>query len=330
MARRNGGVLMFRLLSLAFAVVIIAAAPASAQEYPTRPIRVLVPYAPGGISDIAARIVGGKLGEAWGQQVVVENRPGGSGFIAMEATARSAPDGYTLVLCTVGDVAINPALFKTMPYDVERDFAPIMTVSDAPMVLVANGASPYQSVADVLAAAKAEPGSLDVGTPGYGSINQLVLESMALNTGTKFTHVPYKGGAPAAQSLAAGDIPLAILASSSVAPFVPSGRIRVLAITTAERSPFDPQWPTLKAEGAGDIAMSNWTALLAPKGTPQPVIDKLNAAIAKILASEDVKARFAAGGVITIPSSPAELAARIQREAATYRSIVEKANVHVD
>jgi tripartite-type tricarboxylate transporter receptor subunit TctC len=321
---------MLRLLIVALAFALLGAEPGSAQDYPTRPIRVLVPYAPGGISDIAARIIGGKLSEAWGQQVVVENRPGGSGFIAMEATARAAPDGYTLVLCTVGDVAINPSLFKSMPYDVERDFAPVTAVSDAPMVLVANGASPYHSVADVIAAAKAKPGTLDVGTPGYGSINQLVLESMALNTGTKFTHVPYKGGAPAAQSLAAGDIPLGVLASSSVAPFVPSGRMRVLAITTAKRSPLDPEWPTLQAEGAGDIAMSNWTAVLAPKATPQPIIDKLNAALAKILAMDDVKARFAAGGVVTIPSSAADLDARIKREAAIYRTIVEKANVHVD
>jgi tripartite-type tricarboxylate transporter receptor subunit TctC len=322
--------LTMRILAVALLLAVSSAAPAAAQDYPSRPIRVLVPYAPGGISDIAARIIGGKLGEAWGQQVLVENRPGGSGFIAMEATARAAPDGYTLVMCTVGDVAINPSLFKTMPYDVERDFASITGVSDAPMVLVANGASPYHTVADVIAAAKAKPGSLDVGTPGYGSINQLVLESMALNTGTKFVHVPYKGGAPAAQSVAAGDIPLAVLASSSVAPFVPSGRIRVLAITTAKRSPLDPEWPTLAAEGAGDIAMSNWTALLAPKATPQPIIDKLNAAVAKILADDDVKARFAAGGVVTIPSSAAELDARIKSEAAIYRTIVEKANVHVD
>jgi tripartite-type tricarboxylate transporter receptor subunit TctC len=322
--------LTMRILAVALLLAVSSAAPAAAQDYPSRPIRVLVPYAPGGISDIAARIIGGKLGEAWGQQVLVENRPGGSGFIAMEATARAAPDGYTLVMCTVGDVAINPSLFKTMPYDVERDFASITGVSDAPMVLVANGASPYHTVADVIAAAKAKPGSLDVGTPGYGSINQLVLESMALNTGTKFVHVPYKGGAPAAQSVAAGDIPLAVLASSSVAPFVPSGRIRVLAITTAKRSPLDPEWPTLAAEGAGDIAMSNWTALLAPKATPQPIIDKLSAAVAKILADDDVKARFAAGGVVTIPSSAAELDARIKSEAAIYRTIVEKANVHVD
>jgi tripartite-type tricarboxylate transporter receptor subunit TctC len=321
---------LVRILSIVLALMGFAAGPAAAQDYPTRPIRILVPYAPGGISDIAARIVGAKLSEAWGQQVVVENKPGGNGFIAVGDTARSAPDGYTLVMVTTGDVAINPALFKDVPYDVDRDLAPITAVSDAPMVLATNADSPYKTVAEVITAAKARPNVLGVGTPGYGSINQLVLESIALNTGTKFVHVPYKGGAPAAQALVAGDIPLGILASSSVAPHIVSGRIRVLAVTTAKPSPFNPEWPTLAHEGAGDINASNWTALLAPKGTPQPIIDKLAAKVAEILAMPDVKARFAAGGVATIPSNPAGLDAKIKREAATYREIIAKANVHVD
>jgi tripartite-type tricarboxylate transporter receptor subunit TctC len=321
---------MVRIIGIVITLLMCAASPAFAQDYPTRPIRILVPYAPGGISDIAARIVGAKLTEAWGQQVVVENRPGGNGFIAVTDAARSAPDGYSLVMVTTGDVAINPALFKDVPYDVERDLAPISAVSDAPMVLATNGDSPYKSVADVIAAAKAQPGVLNVGTPGYGSINQLVLESIALNTGTTFVHVPYKGGAPAAQALVAGDIPLGILASSTVAPYVPSGKIRVLAITTGQRSPLNPEWPTLAQEGAGDISASNWTALLAPKGTPQPIIDKLQAKVVDILNLPDVKSRFAAGGVSTIPSTPAELEAKIKLELATYRLVIEKANVHVD
>src|SRR5215472_4468562 len=176
---------MVRIAGLVMALFVLAAPALGAEDYPSRPIRILSPYAPGGISDIAARIVGAKLTEAWGQQVAVENRPGGNGFIAMETTARAAADGYTLVLCTVGDVAINPALFKEIPYVVDRDFAPIATVSDAPMVLATNGASPYKSVTDVIAEAKAQPGMLNVATPGYGSINQLVLETIALNTGTK-------------------------------------------------------------------------------------------------------------------------------------------------
>ena len=174
------------------ALVVFCAAPAQAQTYPAKPIHILVPYAPGGITDIAARIVGAKLTEAWGQQVLVENRPGGNGFIAMTAGAKAAPDGYTLVMVTVGDVAINPALFKEMPYDVERDLAPIAMVSDAPMVLATNADGPFKSVADAIAAAKAQPGRISVATPGNGSVNQIVLEWMALNTGTQFQHIPYK------------------------------------------------------------------------------------------------------------------------------------------
>ncbi|HEX4408389.1 MAG TPA: tripartite tricarboxylate transporter substrate binding protein [Xanthobacteraceae bacterium] len=321
---------MVRIFGVLLALLTFAATPSRAEDYPSRPIRILVPYSPGGISDIAARLVGAKLTEAWGQQVAVENRPGGSGFIAMEATARSAADGYTLVMCTVGDVSINPVLFKQMPYDVERDFAPISAVSDAPVVLAVNGNSPFKTVADVLAAAKAKPDTLNVGTPGYGSINQLVLEWMALNTGTKFVHVPYKGGAPAAQALAAGDIPLAILASSSVAPFIANGTVRVLAVTASTRSRLNPEWPTLKEQGAGDVNASNWTPFLAPKATPQPIIDKLNAKVVEILNKSDVKERFAAGGVATIPSTPAELTEKIRHETAVYKDIVEKANVHLD
>ena len=321
---------MKRIAALAFVFMALATGPVLAEDYPTRPIRILSPYSPGGISDIAARIVAGKLTEAWGQQVIVENRPGGNGFIAVTDAARATPDGYTLVMVTAGDITINPSLFKTVPYDVDRDLAPVSAVSDAPLVLAANGATPYKTLADVIAAAKAQPGTLNMGTPGYGSINHLMLESISLNTGTKFTHVPYKGGAPAVQALVAGDIPLAIIASSTAAPHVASGKIRILGISTGERSPLNPEWPPLAQEGAGDINVSNWTALMAPKATPQPIIQKLAAKVIEILNMADVKTRFAAGGVSTIPSTPTELDARIKRELATYRVVIEKADVHVD
>ena len=312
------------------ALVIFWVAPAQAQNYPTKPIHILVPYAPGGITDIAARILGAKLTEAWGQQVVVENRPGGNGFIAMTAAAKAAPDGYTLVMATVGDVAINPAMFKEMPFDVERDLAPIAMVRDAPMVLAAHAEAPFKSVAEVITAAKAQPGRLSVATPGNGSVNQIVLEWMALNTGTRFQHIPYKGGAPAAAALAGGDIPLGVLASSSVAPHVTSGRARPLAVTMAKRSKFSPDWPTLQEAGVTEVDASNWTALFAPKGTPQPIIDKLNAEVVKILNMPDVKERFAGGGVETIPSSAAELDARVKQAAERFRTIVQRANIRPD
>ena len=203
-------------------------------------------------------------------------------------------------------------------------------VSDAPLVLAAHGGAPYISVADVIAAAKAQPGRISVATPGNGSINQIVLEWMALNTGARFQHIPYKGGAPAAAALAAGDIPLGILASSSVAPHVKSGRVRVLAVTMGKRSTLNPEWPTLQQEGVKEADASNWTALFAPKATPQPVIDKLNAEVVKILHMPDVKERFAGGGVDIIPSSAAELDARVKQEAERFRAIVQKANIRPD
>jgi tripartite-type tricarboxylate transporter receptor subunit TctC len=261
--------------------------------------------------------------------VVVENKPGGNGFIGMSAGAKAPADGYTLTMATVGDVSINPAMFKEMPYRWD-DFAPISTISDAPMVWATNANMPYQSIADVLAAAKAQPGRLSVGTPGNGSINQIVMEWLALNTDTQFQHIPYKGGAPAAAALAGGDIPFGVLASSSVAPQVKAGRLRVLAVTGAHPSKFNPEWPTLQSLGVKEVDASNWTLLLAPKGTPKEIVDKLQAEVVKILDMPDVKERFAGGGVETIPSTAAELDARVKKTAQQLLVIVEKAKIKPD
>jgi tripartite-type tricarboxylate transporter receptor subunit TctC len=318
------------LISTIASAMTLISGPAAAQNYPSKPIHILVPYAPGGIADIASRILGAKLTEAWGQQVVVENRAGGNGFIAMTAAAKAAPDGYTLVMATGGDLTLSPALFKDMPYDVQRDFAFISLVSDAPLVLAANAQSPFKTVADVIAAAKAQPGRISIASPGNGSTNQIVIEWIGLNTGTQFQHIPYKGGAPAAAALAGGDIPLAVLASSSIAPQVKAGRARVLAVTMARHSKFNPEWPTLQEQGVKDVDASNWTALLAPKGTPQAIIDKFHTEIVKILAIPDIKERFAAGGVETVGSSPAELETRVKQEAARLLVIVQKANIKPD
>jgi tripartite-type tricarboxylate transporter receptor subunit TctC len=319
----------FRLV-IALLLTVAVSTSASAQSYPDRPVRILVPYAPGGITDIAARIVGAKLGESWGHQVVVENRAGGNGLIAMSLAVKADPDGYTLVMASGGDVSLNPALLEKMPYDVERDLIPISGVSDAPIVLAANSRSPYRSVADVIAAAKAKPGSIDIGTPGVGSITHLILEWLALSTGTKFQNVPFKGGGPAVQALISGTVPLAILASSSVAPYVQDGTLRVLGITSTTRSALNPEWPTLREQGIEDVNGSNWAALFAPKGTPQAIIDKLNADVVKALASPEVKERFASGGAQVIPSTPAELAARQKNELAIFRSVVAKSGMHVE
>jgi tripartite-type tricarboxylate transporter receptor subunit TctC len=202
------------IAALIVAGLLLSGGSAVAQTYPAKPIHLLVPYAPGGPADIAARLIGAKLTDAWGQQVVVENRPGARGYIAMSAAAKAPADGYTLVMATIGEVAITPALFKDVPYDVENDFAPISLVSDATIVLAAHAPSGFKSVADVIAAAKAQPGSISVGSPGQGTVNEVVIEWVALNTGTKLQHIPYKGSAPAANAIAGGEIPLGMLASS--------------------------------------------------------------------------------------------------------------------
>ncbi|HET7888399.1 MAG TPA: tripartite tricarboxylate transporter substrate binding protein [Bradyrhizobium sp.] len=326
---------MLKVLRAAALLFAVAASAANAQSsgapaYPERPVRILVPYAPGGITDIAARILGAKLGEVWGHQVVIENRSGGNGLIAMSAAVKADPDGYTLVMASGGDVSLNPALLEKMPYDVVRDLVPISSVSDAPIVLAATKNSPYRSVADVIAAAKAKPGGIDIGTPGVGSITHLVLEWLALSTATKFQNVPFKGGGPAVQALISGVVPLAILASSSVSPYLQDGSLRVLGIASAARSALNPDWPTLREQGVAEVDASNWTALFAPKGTPDAIIDKLNADVVKALNSPEVKARFASGGAQVIPSTPAELAARQQRELAIFKSVVAKSGMHVE
>lgn len=321
---------MFRTVYVIALLLVAAASSASAQTYPDRPVRILVPYSPGGITDIAARVVGAKLSEYWGHQVVVENRSGGNGLIAMSAVVKADPDGYTLVMASGGDVSLNPVLIEKMPYDVERDLIPISGVSDAPIVLVANSRSLYKSVADVIAASKSNPGSIDIGTPGVGSITHLVLEWLALSTGTKFQNVPFKGGGPAVQALIAGVVPLAVLASSSVAPYVQNGTLRVLGVTSTTRSSLNPEWPTLREQGIPEVNASNWTAIFAPKGTPQPVIDKLNADVVRALGSPDVRERFASGGAQVISSTSSELAARQKNELAVFRSVVAKSGMHIE
>lgn len=316
---------------LLMALAVAAGSPgAQAQTYPTRTIRLVAPYAPGGIADIAARLIGQKLTEAWGQQVITENRPGANGFLGVTAVSRADPDGYTLLVATAGDLTINPVLFKKVPYDVGKDLVPITMLSDTPTVLATHGDSQFKTVADVLKAAREKPGEIPMASPGIGSINQLAFEWMGLGTGVKFLHVPYKGGAPASTSLAGGDVPLGVLAISSVNPFLQNNKIRVLAVTTAKRSSFNPQWPTLQESGVPDVNISNWTCLMAPAGTPQPIIDKIRAEVVRILDLPDIKERFAAGGAVTIPTTAAELDERIKHDTTAFKTIVEKANIKVE
>ncbi len=312
-------------------VLALTAATAHAQaqaDYPNKPIRILVPFAPGGFVDVAARIVGQKLSEKLGQQVIVENRPGGNGFIAVTAAARAPADGYTLLMAHSGEFVVNPAVFAaTIPYNLERDFHAITLVSQAPMVLGAKSDGPYKTLADLAAAAKAKPGTVGMSTPGTGSINHLAGEWIGLSMGVKFLHVPYKGGAPAAVAISTGEVPFGMAAVSSAMPQIKAGRVNVLAITTAKKTPVDPSWPTAQEAGAKDVDLSIWSGLFAPKGVPQPIVDKLYAEVAAILQMPDVKEKFAAGGGEVGGMKPAEFTTQIKREGDQLKSIVQAANI---
>lgn len=318
------------LIAVSSFVALGAALPAVAQQWPAKPIRFIVPYAPGGIADTAARIIGAKLTETWGHQMVVENRPGGNATIGMSSVVKAPADGYTLLVATSGDFTLSPAILKDMTYDVETDLVPITTLTDTPIFVAAHVNAPYKTLADFIADAKEKPGKISYASPGNGGINQLLMEWLALNSGIKVQHIPYKGGAPSGAAVAAGDVPVGSLALASALPHIKAGRIRILAQTGAKRSEFIADIPTVQESGVKDIDGSNWTSMSAPKGTPQAILDKLHAEVVKILVTPDVKARFNGGLSAVIPSTPAELAARIKRELAFSREIVAKANIRAD
>jgi tripartite-type tricarboxylate transporter receptor subunit TctC len=313
---------MRAVIGLLAAWVLASAPPAEAQSYPSRPVRIVVPYAPGGVTDIAARLVGQKLIDALGQSFIVENRPGGNGFVAVMAAVRAPADGYTLLVGTIAEFTINPALYKKLPYDVGRDLTPVAMLSDTPLVLAANGESPYHSVDDVIIAARRKPETLGIASPGTGTFNHITIEQLELEAGIKLLHVPYRGGAPAATAVAAGDIPLGLLAISSVVPFLESRHIRVLAVTTSNRSSFNPEWRTLQDEGVPKIDASNWVGMFAPKNVPKPIVEKLHDEIQKILVTPDIRALFAIGGADTVPMSVADFDARIRADTIRMQQIV--------
>lgn len=313
---------------LLIAALVLAGGAAHAQEYPNKPIRMLVPFAPGGAVDTTARVLAQAMQQRVNWQFVVENRPGGNGFIATTAVAKAPADGYTLLMAHTGEFAVNPALFDNVPYELERDFAPITMVSDAPMLYLAKAAAPFNNFRELIAAAKAKPSSITFGSAGNGSINHLAGEWLAQAAGIQLTHVPYKGGAPAAAAVAAGDVDFGVMAVPGAMPHMKSGRGKVIGISTAKKSPLDPSWATPRDAGIPDLDASIWVGLFAPKGTPQPVIDRVNAEVRKTLQIPDVQKRFVeSGGAEAIGMTPAEFLARIKADAERYKRVIQKAGV---
>jgi tripartite-type tricarboxylate transporter receptor subunit TctC len=314
-----------RSIACSLAALALVALGARAQDYPTKPIRVLVPFAPGGVVDTSTRILTNKLTERRGWTFVVDNRPGGNGFIAVGLAAKAQPDGYTLLSAHTGEFAVNPVVFKNVPYDLERDFTPLTMLSDAAMTIVVGSQTGIGSIKELVAAARAKPGQITYGSPGTGSVNQLAAEWLASAAGVKVLHVPYKGGAPAVAATAGGEVVFTVAGIPGVIPHLKSGRVKVIGVTTAKRSPHGPDWPTPQEQGVSGVDASIWVGLFAPKGTPKPVLDKLYAEVLATLALPDVRERYAAvGGADAIGMPPAEFRARVQRDLETYRKIARQ------
>ena len=313
---------------LLLAALLLSGSVVHAQDYPSKPVRMLVPFAPGGAVDTTARVLAQAMQQRVNWQFVVENRPGGNGFIATTAVAKAAPDGYTLLMAHTGEFAVNPALFDNVPYELERDFVPITMVSDAPMLYLAKAAAPFNNFRELIAAAKAKPNSVTFGSAGNGSINHLAGEWLAQAAGIQLTHVPYKGGAPAAAAVAAGDVDFGVMAVPGAMPHMKSGRGKVIGISTAKKSPLDASWATPRDAGIPDLDASIWVGLFAPKGTPQPIVDRINAEVRKTLEVPEVRKRFVeSGGAEAVGMTPSEFLARIKSDAERYKRVIQKAGV---
>jgi tripartite-type tricarboxylate transporter receptor subunit TctC len=318
---------MSRILN-GFLLAIALALPAQSQDYPTKPIRVLVPYAPGGVVDTTTRIVTNKISERLGWQFVVDNRPGGNGFIAVGIAARGTPDGYTVLSAHTGEFAVSPFVFKGVPFELDRDFAAVVMLSDAPMLVVVNSQSPINSFKDLVAMAKAKPGQVSFGSPGTGSVNHLASEWLSVAAGVKMLHVPYKGGAPAVSAVATNEVVWTIAGLPGVTPHLQAKRVKVLGTTTAKRTAQTPDWQTAQEGGIPSVDASIWVGFFVPKGTPKAIINKLYSVSADMLKFPDVKERFAVvGGAETIGMPPAEFHTRVKQDAVRYKKVVQDVGI---
>jgi tripartite-type tricarboxylate transporter receptor subunit TctC len=320
-----------RLALAAFAVLCAAfATGASAQGFPTKPIRIVVPFPAGGTTDVLARAAAQKLTETLGQPAVVDNRPGAGGNIGAELVAKSAPDGYTLLMGTVGTHAINPGLYPKLPYDHVKDFAPVILVAGVPNVLVVNPSLPVNSVQELVAYAKANPGKLNFASSGNGTSIHLSAELFKLMAGVQMTHVPYKGSAPALQDLVGGQVQLMFDNMPSSLALIKAGKLKALAVTSKERAPALPDVPTIAESGLPGYDASSWFGLLAPAGTPPPAIARLNGEIAKWLATPEAREKLLAQGANAAGGTPEDFARFIAAETAKWQKVVKESGAKVD
>jgi tripartite-type tricarboxylate transporter receptor subunit TctC len=316
---------------LASAAVLAGLAPglANAQAFPNKPVRLVVTYPPGGSSDLMARIMAGKLSEVWGQQVLIESKPGAAGSIGMEFAARQAPDGYTFVIGNLGPAAVNPLISK-VPYSMDKDFVPVMLTATGPNIMVVPANSPYRTLADLLADARAKPGAVSFGTSGPGSMSHLSTELLMREAKIKMVNVPYKGGGQAVNDLLGGQLGFMISDALPVVQFIKTNRLRALAITSGVRSPLFPDIPTFAEGGVQGIVAENWWGAFLPAGTPKAIVDGYHAALTKVMADKELIDKFAGLGVVARSGSQADFRAFLTAETAKYAKLVADNNIKAD
>ncbi|HEY6863689.1 MAG TPA: tripartite tricarboxylate transporter substrate binding protein [Burkholderiales bacterium] len=311
----------------------LAASCALGQAYPSKPVHMIIPFAPGGASDFVGRIIQPKMGELLGQQIVIENRGGAAGNIGMEAAAKADPDGYTIFLGNIGTIAINAAVFRSLAINPMRDFIAVTEVVDVPGVLIANKAFPPNSVREVVAYAKANPGKLNYGSPGSGSQNRLEMELFRQAAGgLDMVHIPYKGGAgPAVTGLVAGETHLMFTTAASALPYIKGGRLKALAVTSAKRISALPDTPTMVESGFPRSVTGSWQGIFVPAGTPSPVVDRLFAVTQQVMRTKDVVDRLATGGVdVVLSDSPKAFADFVAAESQRWGRVAREVGATVD
>ncbi len=320
-----------RILTVALACVVLASGGAWAEWTPTRAVRLVVPFAPGGQPDIVARALAEPLSRALGQPVIVENRPGAGGNIAADFVAKAPPDGHTLLVGTNGPLAVSPALYRNLPYDPLKDFVPITLVGTSPNLIAVNASLGVSTLGDLVARAKAQPGKLNFSSVGKGSISQLSMELFDSVAGITMVHIPYNGGAPAVTALVAGDVQVLSLNPTALIPQVESGKVRVVAQTSAHRSPLVAKVPTVAESGYPGFEASVWMAVMAPSATPRDAIARLNAELVKIIRDPQVKqSLWDRQWIDPVGSTPAEVTAILRAEAAKWARIVKDAGIEVE
>ena len=323
---------LFLLSILLFSTMGMAqtASPGSGQGWPSRPIRFIVPFPPGGGTDVNARIIAPRLSAALGQQVVVENRTGAGGMVGTEVVAKSAPDGYSMVIATIGPIAINQSLYAKMTYDPAKDLAPVTITGEVPNGLVVHPTLPAKTLKDLIALAKQRPRELNYGSSGAGAGDHLAAEMLSVMAGIRMTHVPYKGGPLAMVDLMAGNIQLIFATLATGMPYIRAGRVRTLAVAGAQRFALLPEVPTVAEAGVPGYAIHNWAGVFVAAGTPRPIIDRLNVEIVKALAAPDVRQKLLEMGLVTATNTPDQFASFIQSETVKWAKVVKDANLKLD